>query len=320
MRDSQVHRRPTSLLSPAQPRRPFAMVGRAERGREEQRFGRAFLALVLAIWAGSILLFGATTVNWVQPVSLVQFGLMVFFLFSFAYVFSRRVLSLVLPPFRLPALDRLERHPRVAVLYTTMNDVVPDCLRAVRQAYPVDVFVLDDSSDPAKREIVDGLAGEVGFRVVRRSSREGFKAGAINHWLGLHGHAYDYFVLLDSDSLLPPDWVGHALRYAEHPDNADLAIFQGMINIWNTDVKFARALAAPHVLSHDEWERKLAGYLGAVVCYGHNVLIRTAPVRELGGFTEGYVSEDFATAVALASRGHGSAFVPLHSWEALPEN
>ena len=127
-------------------------------------------------------------------------------------------------------------------------------------------------------------------------------------------------MLLVADSALPPDWVEHALRYADHPDNADLAIFQGMVNIWNTDRPFPGALAPAHTMSRDEWERKLAGYLGTVVCYGHNVLLRTAPVIEVGGFDETYVSEDFATAVKLASAGHGSTFVPLHSWEAMPEN
>ena len=296
------------------------MAGRSVREERERRFGRRFFALVGGVWIGTLLIFGATTVNWFHGVSLAQFALMVVFLFSFAFVFSKRVLSLVLPPFRLPSLDRLVRQPTVAVLYTTMNDVVPDCLRSVRQDYPVDVFVLDDSSDPGKRAVVDRVAGEIGATVLRRQGRRGFKAGAINRWLSVHGPEYEYFVLLDADSLLPRDWVGHALRFSEHPENADLAIFQGMINIWNTDVKFAGALAPAHVLSHDEWERKLAGYLGSIVCYGHNVLIRTRPVLDLGGFSEGYVSEDFATAVALASKGHGSAFVPLHSWEALPEN
>jgi len=291
-----------------------------ERARRERRFARRFFAVVGAIWVGTAFLFGAFVVNWAQAVSIAQFALMLVFLFSFAFVFSKRLFSLVLPPFRLAALDRIEGQPTVAILYTTMNDVVPDCVRAIRQTHPCDVYLLDDSSDPAKRAVVDRLAAETGFRVLRRTERKGFKAGALNSWLRAHGRAYDYFVLLDADSLLPPDWVAQTLRYAEHPENADLAIFQGMINIWNTDRPFPRALAPTHVLSHDEWERKLAGYLGAVVCYGHNVMIRTRPVIELGGFVEDYVSEDFATAVKLADAGHGSTFVPLHSWEALPEN
>ncbi len=245
---------------------------------------------------------------------------MALFLFSFAFVFTKRLLSLFLPPYRLPALDHLARHPNVAILYATMNDVVPACIRAIRPTYPCDVYILDDSSDAARRSIVDRLAVEMGFRLLRRPNREAFKAGAINNWLRAYGSEYEYMVLLDADSALPADWVGHALRYAEHPDNADLAIFQGMVNIWNTDRPFPGALAPGHTMSQDEWERKLAGYLGTVVCYGHNVLMRTKPVIEVGGFDERYVSEDFATAIKLANAGYGSAFVPLHSWEAMPEN
>jgi len=286
----------------------------------ERRWGRRFFGVVFGVWVVTVAAFGTIAVNWFQHVSLAQFALMVLFLFSFAFVFSKRVLSLVLPPFNPPALERLERQPKVAILYTTMNDVVSECVRAIHQTYPCDVFILDDSSDPLKRQTVDRLAAEMGFQVLRRPERHSFKAGAINNWLRAHGSAYDYLVLLDADSVLPEDWVANALRYAEHPDNSDLAIFQGMVNIWNTDHPFPGALAPAHVVSQDEWERKLAGYLGTVVCYGHNVLIRVAPVLEIGGFDERYVSEDFATAVALASRGHGSTFVPLHTWEAMPEN
>ncbi len=292
----------------------------ASRQVQELRWSRRFLATVFSIWIGTTIAFGVTTVNWTQTISLVQFSLIIFFLFSFSFAFSKRLYSLLLPPYPLRALDHVPGSPKVAILYTTMNDVVPECLGAIRQTYPCDVFILDDSSDESKRAVVDAFAVEAGSTVIRRPERLGFKAGALNNWLRLHGNAYDYFVLLDADSFLPPDWVEHALRYAEHPDNRDLAVFQGMINIWNRDRPFTAALAPMNLLSHDEWERKLANYLGAVVCYGHNVMIRVAPVLEIGGFDEGFVSEDFATAVRLASNGYGSAFVPLHSWEALPEN
>lgn len=295
----------------------MTMEGRAT---AQRRFANRFFVLVLGIWIGAVAIFAGTTVNFGSWISVLQFGLMVFFLFSFAIVFSKRIVSLFVKPFPLPKLNALARKPRVAVLYTTMNDVVPDCVDAIRQTYPVDVYMLDDSSDPYKRAIVDDLARRHGFRILRRPERKGFKAGAINSWLGQYGVHYDYFVLLDADSILPPDWIEEALKYAEHPENADLAIFQGLINIWNTDKPFPRALAATTLLGQDEWERRVSGYVGAVFCYGHNVMLRTKPVLEIGGLVEDYVSEDFATAVKLASAGHGSVFVPLHTWEAMPEN
>ncbi len=295
-------------------------MDRAHRATAERRFANRFFAVAFGIWIGAVVIFAGTTVNFGSPISLFQFSLMVFFLFSFAIVFTKRLASLVVKPYPLPKLNRLARQPRVAVLYATMNDVVPECVTAIQQTYPVDVYLLDDSSDPNKRAVVDDLARRMRFGILRRPERKGFKAGALNNWLQQYGTAYDYFVILDSDSVLPPDWVAEALTYAEHPDNADLAIFQGFINIWNTDRPFPRALAANTRLGQDEWERRVAGYVGAVFCYGHNVMLRTRPVLEVGGFVEDYVSEDFATAVKLASAGYGSVFVPLHTWEAMPEN
>src|SRR3989442_15550726 len=173
--------------------------------------GRRFFAVVFGIWITTVLAFGAIAGNWYLHVSLAQFVLMILFLFSFAFVFSKRLLSLFLPPYRLPVLERLARQPKVAVLYATMNDVVPACVRPIRQAYPCDEYILDDSSDAAKRTIVDRLAVEIGFRLFRRPNREAFKAGAINNWLRAYGSEYDYPVLLHADSALPPDWGGPAL-------------------------------------------------------------------------------------------------------------
>jgi len=67
-------------------------------------------------------------------------------------------------------------------LYATVNDVVPECLSGIWQTYPSDVYVLDDFSDPERRSIVDRIAKERRFTVLRREQRQGFKAGAINNW------------------------------------------------------------------------------------------------------------------------------------------
>ncbi len=275
-----------------------------------------FGGILAALLAGM----GWFVVRWTEPASVALFGVLSALFVGSAYGLARQTVALVSRRGELPALGTLETRPRVAVLYATMNDVVPECLRAIRQDYPVDVFVLDDSSAPAARELVDRISAERGYTVVRRAERRGFKAGAINDWYARWGPSYDYFVLLDSDSFLPVDWVGEALRYAEHPAHRRVAIFQGLINIWNYDTRFVQTLAPMARVGQFVWESRLANALDTVFCYGHNVLIRREAVDTVGGFVEGYVSEDFATAVALADRGWHSRFVPLHSYEAMPEN
>jgi cellulose synthase/poly-beta-1,6-N-acetylglucosamine synthase-like glycosyltransferase len=281
----------------------------------------AFYALVAAIFGALDLGLAIFVIQWSRLASVTLFGVLSLLFVGTAYGLARQVIALALRhDHPLPQLDALAFGPRVAVLYATMNDVVPECLGAIRQHYPVDVYVLDDSSDPGARATVDALSARHHFEVVRREQRAGYKAGAINAWFRRCSSRYDYLVLLDSDSYLPPDWVGEALRYAEAPPNRRVAVFQGLINIWNRDTMFVQTLAPMSRVGQFLWEEQLANALDAVFCYGHNVLVRTSAVAEIGGFVEGYVSEDFATAAALAERDWHCRFIPLHTYEATPEN
>lgn len=279
-----------------------------------------FVLLVVGIFVTLNAVLAYYVINWSRLTSILMFVFLVFFNFSFALILTKRILSFMVKPYKLPKTEDLSSKPKVAILYTTMNDVVSEALSSIGQTYPSDIYVLDDSTDPDKRAIVDRIATRKGYGVLRRQDRQGFKAGAINNWIRIHGSRYDYIVLLDADSYLPSDWVEDALKYAEHPANANVSIFQGLINIWNLDNKFVRTLAPLHVLGQDIWEKRLANHLDAVFCYGHNALIRMSHIREIGGFVEGYVSEDFATSVKLAEKGYKSRFIQSHTYEAMPEN
>ena len=283
------------------------------------RTDQAYFLSVGAVFLACMIFFGVFVLNRTSLVAVVQFGLLIFFTFSFSLTFNKRLFSLFLKPFPFPRLDEAPDR-KVAVLYTTINDVVPECLERIDQTQAVDVYVLDDSTDPDKRQIVDSISAARDYTVLRRDSRTEYKAGAINNWLGTYGSGYEYFVLLDADSIIPKDWVKECIRYAEHPENRSVAIFQGLINIWNLDNRFTRTLAPIHRVSQDEWEKKLANYLDTVLFYGHNALLRASAVIEVGGFPTEFVSEDFALAVRLADQGYHCRFVPLHTYEALPEN
>lgn len=281
---------------------------------------RVFFFTFFAVFLSCSLVLAIFIINWTRPISIVMYCLLCCFTFSFSFLFSKRLLSLFLEPYELQKLDVLKAKPKVAILYTTVDDVVPECLISITQRYKCDIYVLDDSSRKQVIQVIDSVVRYNGFMVVKRKHRKDFKAGALNNWLSKYGANYDYLVLLDADSFIPEDWVEEALKYAEHPANEKVAIFQGLINIWNLDNCFTNTLAPLYRLGQDVWEKKLANHLDAVFCYGHNVMIRIRPLLEIGGFRTGCVSEDFGTAVKLADRGYKSRFVPLHTYEAIPEN
>lgn len=279
-----------------------------------------FYGLFAGIYAALVGSLAVFIIRWSHPTSIALFAVLAALFVGASYGLARQVVALVSRRGDLPALSVLVGRPKVAILYATMNDVVPECLRAIHQSYPIDVYVLDDSSSASARATVDQIAAERGYTVVRRPERRGFKAGAINDWYATYGAQYDYFALLDADSFLPADWVEEALKFAEHPAQRQVGVFQGLINIWNFDTRFVQTLAPMSRVGQFVWESRLANALDTVFCYGHNCLVRREAVDTIGGFVEGYVSEDFATAVALADRGWHTRFLPLHTYEAMPEN
>lgn len=292
-------------------------VGLDERSR---RVGKFFYSVLFSIFITLEATLALFIINWHHAASVALFFVLSFIFLISSYGTARQLVSLVTGYRSLPSLHNAPAGKHVAMLYTTMNDVVPECLDSISQTYPCDVFILDDSTDEAKKRVVDTIASVKDYRIIRRSERKGYKAGAINNWFLKFGADYDYIVLLDSDSYLPSDWVEEALKFAEHPSNGNVAVFQGMINIWNLDTRFVTVQAPMSRIGQFTWEEKLANELDAVFCYGHNVMIRMDALRQIEGFVEGYVSEDFATAVSLSELGWKTRFVPLHTYEAMPEN
>jgi len=204
------------------------------------------------------------------------------------------------------------------VLYCTYNDCDPACLaRAGDQDYPVDVFVLDDSSDPSRRDIVDRIADKNGFKVLRRKKRTGFKAGALNNWLRSYGRTYDYIAIMDADSKLPGDFIQGSLAFAEHPSNSDVTIFQAKVNIHNRNNMFTHLLAYSSALWYPAYTR-LANRLDWMLCWGHNNILRLSHVIEIGGWDEHHISEDFALAMDLRKKGLRAVLTPIDTFEACP--
>ena len=82
-------------------------------------------------------------------------------------------------------MDVSNAKDKVLMAYCTCNDFDGRSLEeSMRQSYPfVTTVILDDSTKESMREEIDEFAQKHGIKVVRRGSRDGFKAGNINHYL-----------------------------------------------------------------------------------------------------------------------------------------
>jgi cellulose synthase/poly-beta-1,6-N-acetylglucosamine synthase-like glycosyltransferase len=158
-----------------------------------------------------------------------------------------------------------------------------------------------------------------GYGVLRRGTRRGFKAGNLNHWLDLYGTHYTYFVVLDSDSSIPDDFITRLVEYAEHLQNKQVAVFQSKILTWNVATPMQCVLGVLAPLQMYILER-VANRTGTLLSLGHNTLIRTECVQQVGGFHEYVTAEDIALTLMLSREGYAVKLVDIISYDTKPRD
>ena len=288
------------------------------RTRYHQPFWTAFVALWVAILvAVNVVYFRLISAD-VSLFSLVYVWLIELAAIAFSYDTAEIMLTLATCDVVTPRRTELSSYPRVALLCCTCDDIDVDVLKQLggQDYLNVRVYILDDSEQPQSRAAVDTLS----FEVIRRPTRRGFKAGNLNNWLQRFGQAFEYVVVADADTILPSTFVSAMVRYAEHPRNARIGIFESCISAWNRSNRFARVHSAIAPLGHRQ-RLRVDARLGSTLSVGHNNLIRTKCLFEVGGFDERYLAEDFATTVTIVRHGRWSCrTVPVVSFERAPQN
>jgi cellulose synthase/poly-beta-1,6-N-acetylglucosamine synthase-like glycosyltransferase len=119
-------------------------------------------------------------------------------------------------------------------------EAIATCLN---QDYPdFHVFLLDDSTRPEFRAAVEGFHAQHPERttLIRRATRQGFKAGNLNHALRGEAAAYPYFAVVDADERLPADFLRRTVPHLQ-----------------SSDVAFAQANHAPNPTQHSAFARQM---------------------------------------------------------------
>ncbi|MEM7508034.1 MAG: glucans biosynthesis glucosyltransferase MdoH [Pseudomonadota bacterium] len=208
-------------------------------------------------------------------------------------------------------------------------------LNETGQGAAFDVFVLSDSSDPdviaeeerefhARRADLGGLRAQ--YR--RREVNTGFKAGNVRDFLTNQGRDYDFYLPLDSDSLMSGDTILRMVRIMEaHPR---LGILQSLVVGTPAQSAFARIFQFGMRHGMRSFTMGAAWWQGDCGPYwGHNAVIRVKPFRRfcrlpmlpgrppLGGHV---LSHDQIEAVMIRRAGYEVRVIPVEteSWEDNP--
>ncbi|MBM2813824.1 MAG: bcsA [Ignavibacteria bacterium] len=277
---------------------------------------KSFIFCFLIIYFILNTLFGIYLIVWNDTISIIFFILLSIGNIEFAFSFTELIFTLMLKKKDLPYLEILNHYPEVALLYVTCNDYFYKSIESLScQSYKnYDIFILDDSDEIKYQNDLD----EFGFKIIRRGTRKGNKAGNLNNWLKIYGSKYKYFLVVDSDSLLPVSFLDNIIGYAEHPDNTQVALFQSKISIWNLNNTFPKIMSTCIPIQILIWERILSST--NMIPLGNNCLYRTESILKIGGFIEEFAAEDLATGIELIGNNYECKLVDVISYETIPES
>jgi 1,2-diacylglycerol 3-beta-glucosyltransferase len=215
--------------------------------------------------------------------------------------------------------------PPVGIVYLCCNDFDAGALESLtRLRYRGTVYlVVHDDSAAANHARIDAaverLRADAPMAVVllRRPVREGGKPGALNYVLAETGHLYEYFLLCDNDSTaVDGDAIEKAMAYTADPSVG--AVQCRSIAVDSPTYCTVNRLLAQSV---NIFHLFLATYsrFGWSPFIGHNAILSTQAVRDAGGFTPDYFSDDLDLTVRLNLRGYSVAYAPeIHFGEKHP--
>jgi GT2 family glycosyltransferase len=207
--------------------------------------------------------------------------------------------------------------PPIGVIYLCCDDADWSALESLtRLSYrgSLCVVIHDDSRDAAARDAVDRMAARLSqlrdwpVRVLRRPDRTGGKAGAVNYAVEQTGHAYDYFLLCDNDStILDPDTIERALGYLQLEAVGGVQFRSVPVadpGYCHANRRLAESIGAFHAFLAP------AARFGWMPFIGHNALLRTNAVKQVGGLTPDFFSDDLDLTVRLNLAGFRIAYAP----------
>ncbi|WP_244147316.1 glycosyltransferase family 2 protein [Desulfonatronovibrio hydrogenovorans] len=241
---------------------------------------------------------------------------------------------------RLKSME-LTEYPPVAIIVSSYKEplhVVEDTLISFYNlTYPnKSIYFLDDTRydlkgwDPEEarlyREQINDLCKRIGVNLFRRRWR-GAKAGMINDFLsfldgnppeGFEFVTFDqaqqvnpgqeeYIIVFDADQNPFPDFVETLVSRMEA--NPTVAFIQTPQYYSNFEFnRVARASGLQQAVFY-EYICEGKSMQDAMFCCGTNVIFRREALRDVGGFDESSVTEDFATSLKFHVKGWRSAYL-----------
>lgn len=167
--------------------------------------------------------------------------------------------------------------------------------------YPHTTYLLDDTRDPAFRQVAEAH-GAVWLELV---GIPGAKAGKINRALEMVTE--DFILVLDPDHIPFPEFLDHTLGYFRDDKVGFVQVSQAYYNQYRSFT--AKGAAEQTYTFYGPTQMSLYGY-GCSVAIGANCTFRRSALDSIGGHGIG-LAEDLITAIRLHAAGWRSVYNPV---------
>jgi len=231
--------------------------------------------------------------------------------------------------YRSPERVGLEEYPLVSIQIPVYNEkeIVTPLMESLRNLdWPreaLEILILDDSTDETKQLLDEEAARTPSARVVRRGSREGYKAGALEE--GLKHTRAKYLVFFDADFTPRPQFLKRVIPIMEK--NRRLGFLQvrwGHLNEGENLVTRAAALALDWHHFIEQTGRASSSLL--INFNGSAGVFRREAVESAGGWSWDTLSEDLDISYRVQLHDWGAAYlkeveapglIPSNIWDFL---
>jgi len=189
---------------------------------------------------------------------------------------------------------RLTKYPLITVIVPAHNEentIIKTLESVFHLDYPpekLEVFVINDGSTDKTEQIVkEYIKGKKNFKLLSHSNRG--KAASMNRALKMAKG--EFFACLDADSFVDSLTLRKMLYMYEQDSDPNLAIITPAMKVYQPK----------NLLQRVQWLEynviiliaRLSSYLDCLyVAPGPFSLYRTGVIKELGGFSEGHITED----------------------------
>ncbi len=215
---------------------------------------------------------------------------------------------------KLPSPPNLTNWPKVSIHLPVYNErcvvsrLLESCLKLDYPRDQLEIIVVDDSTDDTTN-IINNYTGRFPdlIKVIRRESRIGFKAGALQE--ALSRSQGEFIAIFDADYVPPNDFLKRMIPYLYVSDKIAFAQARsGNLNSHSTWVTKAVSLAIDSFFLVEQRARFAGNLLPHFL--GTSGIFRRSAIEAVGGWSSDTLVEDLDLSIRLQLAGWNHIYVP----------